>query len=197
MAKAKISGISSEIKQYRKTRYLSAAEAKWRKPGYEMLCRQPAVTLIHAHLEGENNVIYPVGATANQRRECANEAVSDLMRYFKRPMDELFHDFTILDYFESYTITKKDEQDPIPSSAPPGKWLDSYGNIISSRKNPHVCRIKFQSPAVGDLFYLRLLLQKKPGNPTVISVQVIRPFLVSLHITVPRCSKSAKVSYWR
>ena len=130
---------------------MSAAEATWRMLGYEMMSRDPAVTVVHAHLEGEHNVMYPSNATDEFRRQCANDAVSDLMRYFKRPLDHIFNPLTLLDYFESYTITKK-KADPIPSSAPPGKWLDSYGNTISERKTSHVCRIQFQSPAVGYLF---------------------------------------------
>ena len=52
----------------------------------------------------------------------------------------------------------------LTSSAPPGKWLDSYGNTISERKTSHVCCIQFQSPVVGDLFYLRLILHKTSGR---------------------------------
>ena len=142
---------------------MSAAEATWRMLGYEMMSRDPAVTAVHAHLEGEHNAMYPSNATDEFRRQCANDAVSDLMRYIKRPLDHIFNPLTLLDYFESYTITKK-KDDPIPSSAPPGKWLDSYGNTISERKTSHVCRIQFQSPAVGDLFYLRLILHKRSGR---------------------------------
>lgn len=132
--------------------------------GYEMLSRDPAVTIVQAHLEGENNVMYPSNAIDEVRRQCAEEAVSDLMRYFKRPLNHQFNNLTLLDYFELYTITRKKKDDPIPPSAPPGKWLDLYGNTISARKKAHVCRIKFASPAVGDLFYLRLLLHKNAGR---------------------------------
>ena len=58
MAKARVAGITSEIEQYRRTRYVSAAEATWRMLGYEMMSRDPAVTVVHAHLEGEHNVMY-------------------------------------------------------------------------------------------------------------------------------------------
>ena len=90
-----------------------------------MKFRDPAVTVVHAHLE-EHNVMYPSNATDEFRRQCANDAVSDLMRYFNRPLDHIVNPLTLLDYFESYTITKKKtkKDDPIPSSAPPGKWLD-------------------------------------------------------------------------
>lgn len=164
MARARVAGVKSEIEQYRKTRYVSAAEATWRMLGYDMMLRSPAVTVVHAHLENEHNVMYPSNATDEERRNYADDSVSDLMRYLQRPALEMFDALTLLDYFESYTITKKKKDDPIPSSPPHGKWLDSYGNVVSARRSSHVCRIKFQSPAVGDLFYLRLILHKKPGR---------------------------------
>ena len=48
MAKARVAGITSEIEQYRRTRYVSAAEATWRMPGYDVMSRDPAVTVVHA-----------------------------------------------------------------------------------------------------------------------------------------------------
>lgn len=120
--------------------YVSAAEATWRMLGYEMMSRDPAVTVVHAHLKGESKVMYPSNATDEIRRQCAEDSVSDLMRYFKRPLNDLLNNLTLLDL---YTIAKKKNDDPIPSSAPPGKWLDSYGNTVSARRKSHVCRIKF------------------------------------------------------
>lgn len=165
MAKARVAGITSEVEQYRQTRYISAAEATWRILGFHVLDRYPAVTRIHAHLEGEHNVIFPENATPEQRQQAADESVSDLMRYFNRPLAHIFHELTLLDYFEQYVITKKKKDDPIPEHASPGTWLDHYGNTVSSRATgSHVCRLIFQSPAVGDLYYLRLLLHKIPAR---------------------------------
>lgn len=164
MARARVAGVKSEIERYRNTRYVSAAEATWRMLGYEMISRSPAVTVVHTHLQNEHNIMYPSNATDDERRECADDSVSDLMRYLQRLPLEMFDNLTLLVYFETYTITKKKKEDPIPLSAPPGKWLDSYGNVVSARRSSHVCQIQFQSPAVGDLFYLRLILHKKPGR---------------------------------
>ena len=75
-----------------------------------MMSRDPAVTVVHAHLEGEHNVMYPSNATDEFRRQRANDAVSDLMRYFNRPLDHIVNPLTLLDYFESYTITKKKDE---------------------------------------------------------------------------------------
>ena len=79
--------------------------------------------------------MYPSNATHEVRHQCADEATSDLMRYFKRPLNTQFDILTLLDYFERYTITRKKKNEPVPPSTPPGKWLDLYGNTISARKN--------------------------------------------------------------
>ena len=85
-AKARIQGITSEIEQYQKTRYISAAEAVWRLLGYHMVSRFPAVTKVHAHLEGEQYVTYPDDAASEMRLEIAeNSPPSSLMTYFQHP----------------------------------------------------------------------------------------------------------------
>lgn len=132
-AKARIQGITSEIEQYRKTRYISAAEAVWRLLGFQMVSRFPAVAKVHAHLEGEQYVTYPDDATPEMRLEIAENSPSSLMTYFQRPTDARFDSLTLLNYYEQFTVTKPKKDLPKPTSAPPGKFLDSFGNIISSR----------------------------------------------------------------
>lgn len=71
MAKARIAGVLSEIEQYRTTRYIPAAEATWRILVYHVLNRTRAVYLIHAHLLGENNVVYiSISSGANPTAVC-------------------------------------------------------------------------------------------------------------------------------
>jgi len=131
-AKARIQGMTSEIEQYRKTRYISAAEATWRLLGFQIVSRFPAVTKVHAHLEGD--------ATPEQRLQIAEDSPSVLMIYFNTPTVEITPQ-TLLDYCEKNTVTKPKKRQEMPTSAPPGKFLDSYGNIISCRSehNQHVC----------------------------------------------------------
>ncbi len=165
-ARARIQGIHDEIELYRKSRYISAGEAVWRLLGYHILDRNPAVTKLHAHLEGEQYVLFPANATQEQRLEITNHTHSPLMEYFARPSNDCFDHITILDYFEQYTVTRPKKDDPPLTVAPPGKFLDAYNNVVSKRRDNsiHVCRIVFQNAAVGDLFYLRLLLHKIPGR---------------------------------
>ena len=172
-AKARIAGIKSEIEMYRTIRYISATEATWRMLGFGSHSRFPAVTRIHAHLEDENNVLYPAEASAEERAAIAQHSTSDLMRYLKRPTAARFTALTLLSYFETYIVNRKKKADPIPTSAPPGKWLDQYGNTVSLRTTEHVCRIHFKSPAVGDVFYLRLL-HKIPAR-TFAELRTVHP----------------------
>ena len=99
-AKARIQGILCELEQYRQTRYISAAEATWRLLGYHMVDRYPAVTKIHAHLEGEQYVTHPQSASHEERLVIAENSQSHLLQYFKRPSNDCFSNLTILDYFE-------------------------------------------------------------------------------------------------
>lgn len=164
MAKARIAGVFSEIEQYRKTRCIPAAEATWRILGHHALDRAPSVSVIQAHLRGENYIVFPSEATHDQQRFAARDSVSDLMRYFARPSNSQFDELSCIDYFETHIIIRRKKDEPIPTAAPPGKWLDAHGNVVSRRTTSLVCRIKFQNPAVGDLCYLRLILHRIAGG---------------------------------
>lgn len=47
-----------------------------------------------------------------ERAAIANSAASDLMRYLKRPTAASFTHLTLLDYFETYIITRKKRMTP-------------------------------------------------------------------------------------
>ena len=163
-AKARISGNMNEIEMYRTTRYISAAEATWRMLGFDPQNRYPSVIRVHAHLENENSALYPAEASAEERAAIASNTTPDLMHYVERPTAACFSGLTCLTSNPTL-LPRKKKDDPCPSSAPAGKWLDQHGNIVSARTTERVCRIHFESPAVGDLFYLRLLLHKIPARP--------------------------------
>ena len=71
-----------------------------------MVDRYPAVTKIHAHLEGEQYVTFPQNATPEERLQISDASPSELMTYFNRPTQDCFTQLTILDYYEQYTIKK-------------------------------------------------------------------------------------------
>ena len=108
----------------------------------------------YVHLEGEQHVLFPASAAQAERLQITNRAHSPLMEYFARPSDQCFDDLTILDCCEQYTVTPPKQDAPPSTVAPPGKYFDSYNNIVSKRSDNsiHMCRIVFQSAAEGDLF---------------------------------------------
>jgi hypothetical protein len=78
-----------------------------------MTDRNPAVTKIHAHLEGEHNITYPHNATHEQRLIIAENSQSHLLQYFKRPSNDCFSTLTILDYYEQYIVTTPRKEAPL------------------------------------------------------------------------------------
>ena len=129
--RARIQGVMCEIEQYGGTRYISAAEATWRLLGYQMVDRYPAVTKIHARLEGEQYVTFPQDATPEERLQISDASPSKLTIYFNHPTQDCFTLLTILDYYEQYTIKKSKRNEPPPVQAPLGQYLDGYGKVIS------------------------------------------------------------------
>ena len=99
-----------------------------------MIDRYPALTKLHAHLEGEQYVLFPANATQAQRLELTTSTRSPLMEYIARLPQECFDNLTLLDYYEQYTVTRPKKDAPPLTHAPPGKFLDSYNNVVSRRK---------------------------------------------------------------
>lgn len=184
MAKARVMYGGDEIEAYRSIRYISSSEAMWRIFGFDMQKRSPNVILLHVHLQGEQVVVHDEDASHEQRRSAANNAVTDLMRYIRRPRGHPFDSLTFLDYFEQFTVQPKqrrkrvnrnqqrgesdddnsdgfDSDDPDPAAS---DHQDGYQNFVYRRQSPCVCRINFLKPDCSDLWYLRLLLYHIPAS---------------------------------
>ena len=99
----------SEIEMFRTARYIPASETTWKMLGFETNSRYPALTLVHAHLEKEKNILYPADASAEERAAIANSSASDLMRYLKRPTAASFTGLALLDNFE-LTLPRKNKR---------------------------------------------------------------------------------------
>ena len=140
--------------------------------------------LLHVHLQGEQAVVHDEDASHEQWRSAANNAVTDLMRYIRRPRGHPFDSLTFLDYFEQFTVQPKqrrkrvnrnqqrgesdgdnsdgfDSDDPDPAAS---DHQDGYQNFVYRRQSPCVCRMNFLKPDCGDLCCLRLLLYHIPAS---------------------------------
>ena len=95
-----------EIEAYGSVRYISSSEAMWHMFGFHTNERFPSVNLLYVHHQGEQPVIQDEADEPQQRQAVANNAVSDLMRYFGRPVHPQCANLTYPEYYEKYSVEK-------------------------------------------------------------------------------------------
>jgi hypothetical protein len=147
-----------EFEDWINARYLSASEAAWRIFGYETSRKSPAVIAIYCHLPDHN--LFQMSRTSKQA-----STASALLRYFARPKDSEFQNLTCLQFYSRYIhVTPRHE-----AALEDGQFLErvikgvNVSQIISRRKRGEVlARFKFVSPRLGELYYVRTLLQHRP-----------------------------------
>ena len=171
--RAKITYNGNETEAYRSVRYISSSEAMWHIFGFRSQERVPAVVLLFVHLQGEQPVVLDEADSAEIHRSIAASSVSNLMKYFGRPLHDQFNDLPYLQYYERYIIQPKERtskrsrpcddasDDDEPSNdygSSTTHWRDRYLNFVYLRSPPIVARLQYMSPDQGDIWYLRLLL---------------------------------------
>lgn len=170
---ARITYGKDEIEAYRSVRYISSSEAIWHMFGFHTNDRFPSVELLYVHHAGEQPVIHDEADEPEQRQAAANNAVSNLMRYFGRPVNQQCSGLTYPEYYERYSIEKDrrsskrrrptedevDDEDIVPSDTP--FFRDRYGNYVYLKTKQSVSRLQYMSPDQGDIWFLRLLLIKR------------------------------------
>ena len=173
---ARITYGKDEIEAYRSVRYISSSEAMWHMFGFHTNERFPSVELLYVHHEGEQPVIHDEANEPEKRQAAANNAVSDLMRYFGRPVDPRCSSLTYREYYENFSIEKNkrtskrsrptepdtDDDNTEQTTAP--FLRDRYGNYVYLKTKQSVSRLQYLSPDQGDIWFLRLLLLKRPAN---------------------------------
>ena len=82
----------------------------WRIFGFDMQKPTPNVILLHVHLQGEHAVVHDEDASHEQRRSAANNAVTDLMCYIRRPREHPVDSLTFLDYFDSSLYNQSNDE---------------------------------------------------------------------------------------
>ena len=150
-----------DISQYIRGRYLSASEAVWRIFEYDVTRREPSVQRYPVHLENENYVVYNSKDDLSRKR--AQESISKLERYFKRPLAVEFEDLKYLDYYEKYMVNNKPAKRAgtklWTDEAPQGKWCS-----VCEKDDVHVARMDSKQLHMGDVRYLRLVLRHKSAR---------------------------------
>ena len=148
----------NEITDYINRRYLSTPEAAWRILNFEIVHKQPSVSCLPVHLPSQNTPQFLQGSSDVS-------SASLLTRYLHQPLHPTFHSLTYSQYFSSYVLYPHDTNTPLQ----PNEYLEQP--IPHTRLNKvcrriigiKICRLQTLSPTLGEVFYLRCLLQRKAG----------------------------------
>ena len=159
--------------------------------GFDTQSRYPSVTRVHAHLEQENNAIYPAEASAEERAAIANSTASDLMHCLKRPIAACFNDRTLLDYFETYIITTKKKEDPTRLLLlPVNGFTNTVTSFLPEQQNVYAVSISkaqlLAMSSICDSFFTRSQQDPSPNcalyNPIFVRPLSIIAFTTPLGI---------------
>ena len=138
--------------------------------GFNITKKTPSVTSLPVHLPNSiHHRRYSTHAPAG--------SLSALERYFLRPggtfeYDRTTHDFSELRYSEyfqlfhlqSYNQTQAGNHPHYFSEMAPPPNVPSMHVILRQHNNPHITRLQPVRLSLGDIFYLRVLLQTRPAR---------------------------------
>ncbi|CAM9911239.1 unnamed protein product [Ectocarpus sp. 13 AM-2016] len=150
--RARVTYKDNEIEAYRSVRYISSSEAMWHIFGFHTQERTPSVNLLYVHREGEQSVIHDEADEPAERQAAADNAVSDLMKYFGRPALPQCAQLTFPQYYEQFSVEQEQRQSK------------RTRNFVYLKSTSNVGRIQYMSPDQGDIWFLRLLLLNRPAS---------------------------------
>nr|XP_043639303.1 uncharacterized protein LOC122610374 [Erigeron canadensis] len=136
-----------EIGEYYNCRYLSACEAAWRLFGYEIHYRTPSVEVLSFHLENEQPVVYRANQKLGKVVSKPTVATSQFLQWMEcNKHDEVARSLTYVKFPMKFA------------------WIKSH-RVWSKRISspPALGRLNYVSPKSGQLYYLRILLNKVKG----------------------------------
>ncbi|XP_046405004.1 uncharacterized protein LOC124170300 [Ischnura elegans] len=142
-----------EVENYANLRYISACEALWRILEYDISCRESTVINLPIHLEHEDNVIFQLG----QEIEALQRSKSNLWLYFNRPNTPELTPLTYLEFYEQFIVETTENRGNEP-------FADGRHFLKKRQRGNCVARLRWLSPTLGELFFLRMLLVKFPGR---------------------------------
>jgi len=155
--------VDDEFRDYISGRYLSSSEAVYRIFSFNITSKRPPVRCLPIHLENRQL------GQMKQRRGHEQSFMSDLLWYFRRPREPTFNDLTYTDFYAQYYFETRRMDRPLG----PDQWFicdtqTRYGlrrKILIRRQGgvKIVTRIQSIPPRIGELFYIRVLLQHRPA----------------------------------
>ncbi|XP_020105809.1 uncharacterized protein LOC109722257 [Ananas comosus] len=145
-----------EIKRYLDCRYLSPYEAVWRLFKFDIHCREPTVERLCVHLPLMNNITY-----------LGNQSLLDVLN---RPNIEK----TMFTEWMQANTTYDDARE-LTYAEFPTKWVWHSGDKVWTRRKQgnRIGRIIYICPNAGELYFLRMLLNKVKGPRNYTEIRTI------------------------
>ncbi|XP_071713310.1 uncharacterized protein [Rutidosis leptorrhynchoides] len=138
---------TNEIKEYYDCRYVSSCEVMWRIFSFDIHHHSPSVIRLPFHLEGEQQIIFDEDEVIEDVVEKPSVNTSMFLEWMKcNVVNQEARSLTYVDF--------------------PTKFIwDKSNRVWRLRKNKTgaIGQIHHVAPASGDLFYLRILLNKVKG----------------------------------
>nr|GEX03941.1 ATP-dependent DNA helicase PIF1-like [Tanacetum cinerariifolium] len=135
-----------EIKDYYNCRYLSACKATWRIYGFDIHYRFPPVERLPFHLRGEQSVIFDATDSIDYALEKASVNETKFIAWMERNKTDTKAQELLYYEFPKYYVWKPEERIWVPR-----------------QKGTCIGRVHHVPPSFGELFYLRILLNKVKG----------------------------------
>ncbi|KAF6514101.1 hypothetical protein HZS61_006357 [Fusarium oxysporum f. sp. conglutinans] len=155
------SDMPDEYKDYIAARYLSSSEAAYRIFSFSIVTKEPSVRCLPVHLENHQ--------LGQMWRASGNQSfMSDLLWYFQRPRRPPFDNLTYPEfytrfYYDSWQLGRVLRDNHIFMSLTHSDRGPRQRVLIERRLGEVITRIHAIPPRVGELFYLRTLLQNRPA----------------------------------
>jgi hypothetical protein len=169
----------NEINRFELMHCIPATQATWKFLGYRTSQNQPGVHVIDIELPGNEVVHFKPNNITSMEETIANK-VSAQDIYWNRPAGEEFDMLTLEKFFDTYVVEHVERRSTkslrgeifIPRSEVLQRKQDMQLFVYSRRKTTSsltqtINRMKFVSPACGDLYYLRMLLRHYPSRSWV------------------------------
>ncbi|KAL7616464.1 hypothetical protein Lser_V15G00051 [Lactuca serriola] len=136
-----------EIGEFYNCRYISACEACWRLFGYDIHYRTPPVERLSFHLEHKVPVVFKPNQHLNQVVSKPTVAASQFLAWMEcNKHDEDARNLSYVEFPTKYVWNKSDKI-----------WTKR------KTKSKALGRLNHVSPKAGDIYYLRILLNKIKG----------------------------------
>jgi hypothetical protein len=162
-------GPIDEIEEYWNARYLSSTEATWRILGFHITQKIPAVTCLAVHVENSiHHSRYHTRANIHSQ--------SKLLHYFARPQGSFiinqsqrsFDSLLYVEYFSFFRLQPYEAMNDVRNNFFKERYTiqNSPCMHVVQRlpRTHHIARLQSVHLSVGELFYIRALLQNRPAT---------------------------------